>query len=165
MSKKQPPNYDVGFERPPRLTQFRKGTSGNPKGRPKGSPNRATLLEAALVEKVMVNENGERRQITKGEAILKQLVNKAAAGDPRSAQMILGEIRAIDARLPVAHDEDDQEDSAQMVMLERLTVAERLELRRLVAKAQGDAQTSDVASPEETPSDSGQSEKHDPHDE
>jgi hypothetical protein len=32
MSKKQPPNYDVGFERPPRHTQFRKGTSGNSQG-------------------------------------------------------------------------------------------------------------------------------------
>jgi hypothetical protein len=165
MSKKQLPNYDVGFERPPRHAQFRKGTSGNPNGRPKGSPNRATLLEAALLEKVTVHENGERKQITKGAAILKQLVNKAAAGDPRSAQMILGEIRAIDARLPVARDEDDQEDSAQMVMLERLTVTERLELRRLVAKAQGDVQPSEAGGPEETPADSNQGEKHDPHDE
>jgi hypothetical protein len=165
MSKKQQPNYDVGFERPPRHTQFRKGTSGNPKGRPKASRNRASLLEDVLLEKVTINENGARRQITKGEAVLKQLVNKAATGDSRSAHMILDEIRAIDARLPAAHDEDDQEEGAQMLMLERLTVAERLELRRLVAKAQGDAQPSDVAGPKETHPDSDRSEKHVPHDE
>ena len=71
----------VGPGRPPKHSQFRKGQSGNPNGRPKGTLNVATVLEKILREKVVVNENGQRRTITKLEAALKQLVNKALMGD------------------------------------------------------------------------------------
>lgn len=73
--------YDVGFGKPPKPTQFRKGQSGNPKGRPKGRRNLATVLGRTLREKVVINENGVRRTVTKLEAAVKQLVNKAASGD------------------------------------------------------------------------------------
>jgi hypothetical protein len=72
--------YDVGFGKPPKPSQFRKGFSGNPKGRPKGRCNLATVLERALQEKVVINENGVRRTVTKLEAVAKQLVNQAASG-------------------------------------------------------------------------------------
>jgi hypothetical protein len=73
--------YDVGFGKPPEPSQFRKGISGNPKGRPKGRRNLASVLERALEEKVVINENGVRRTVTKLEAAVKQLVNQAASGD------------------------------------------------------------------------------------
>jgi uncharacterized protein DUF5681 len=73
--------YDVGFGKPPKASQFRKGSSGNPKGRPKGRRNLATVLERTLQEKVVINENGVRRTVTKLEAAVKQLVNMAASGD------------------------------------------------------------------------------------
>lgn len=71
----------VGYGKPPVETRFRKGQSGNPKGRPKGRLNVATVLEKTLREKVVINENGRRRTITKLQAAMKQLVNKAASGD------------------------------------------------------------------------------------
>jgi hypothetical protein len=74
----------VGYRNPPLHTQFRKGQSGNPKGRPKGTLNLATVLAQTLREKVTINENGQRKVITKLEAAIKQLVNKAAAGDLRA---------------------------------------------------------------------------------
>ena len=75
------PEYAVGFGKPPKHTRFRKGTSGNPKGRPRGSRNLATVLERTLKEKVVINESGIRKTVTKLEAAVKQLVNKAASGD------------------------------------------------------------------------------------
>ena len=87
--KKNDGNWKVGFGKPPKHTQFRKGRSGNPKGRPRGSRNASTLLDEALKELVMVSENGERRTVSKLEAILKQLVNKAAQGDHRATQLLL----------------------------------------------------------------------------
>jgi uncharacterized protein DUF5681 len=54
--------YEVGFGKPPRRTQFAKGKSGNPRGRPKGALNVATMLERILVEKVIITLNGRRRR-------------------------------------------------------------------------------------------------------
>lgn len=73
--------YEVGFCKPPKNTRFQKGRSGNPQGRPKGSRNLASVLERTLRERVVINENGTRRIVTKLEAAVKQLVNKAASGD------------------------------------------------------------------------------------
>ena len=74
----------AGYCAPPEATRFKKGVSGNPKGRPKGRVNVATALTKALREKVVINENGRRRTVTKLEAAVKQLVNKAAGGDLRA---------------------------------------------------------------------------------
>jgi hypothetical protein len=35
MSTYDDPGYEVGYGKPPQSTQFKKGKSGNPKGRPK----------------------------------------------------------------------------------------------------------------------------------
>jgi len=83
------PEKPVGYGSPPEATRFKKGASGNPKGRPKGSLNVATVLMKTLLEKVVINEHGQRRSVTKLEAALKQLVNKGASGDLRAlAQMV-----------------------------------------------------------------------------
>jgi hypothetical protein len=80
--------YDVGFGKPPKGNQFRKGASGNPRGRPTGRLNLKTVLERILQEKVVINENGVRRVVTKFEAAFKHLVNKAASGDLRALQQL-----------------------------------------------------------------------------
>ena len=94
----------VGYQRPPEATRFKKGVSGNPKGRPKGSLNVATVFLKTLHEKVVVNENGQRRTVTKLEAALTQLVNKAATGDLRALRQLLELAREAEARqsLPAA---------------------------------------------------------------
>lgn len=77
-------DYAVGYGRPPTHGQFKPGQSGNPGGRPKGAVTLTNLIAKAMNEKVVVHEGGRRRKITKGEAIAKQLVNKAASGDLRA---------------------------------------------------------------------------------
>ena len=71
----------VGYGKPPKHSQFAKGKSGNPKGRPKGSQNLATLLQKITRQRVSVTENGRSREISKAEAIFVQMVNKALRGD------------------------------------------------------------------------------------
>lgn len=80
---------EVGYKRPPKATRFRKGHSGNPSGRPKGSRTLATIVARATQERVVVTENGRRRRITKLDVAIKQLVNKAAAGDLRCLKELL----------------------------------------------------------------------------
>ena len=52
-------DYEVGYGRPPKDKQFKKGQSGNPKGRPKGSRNFRTDLQEELQMQVQVTENGK----------------------------------------------------------------------------------------------------------
>jgi hypothetical protein len=79
----------VGYGNPPEATRFHKGRSGNPKGRPKGSLNVATILAKTLREKVVIIENGRRKTVTKLEAAIKQLVNKAASGEPGALRQMV----------------------------------------------------------------------------
>jgi hypothetical protein len=90
----------VGYARPPLTTRFRKGVSGNPRGRPKGARNFASVVAATLGERLVVTENGRRKRITKLEAAVKQLVNRAAGGEARSIQLLIGLIQASEARPP-----------------------------------------------------------------
>lgn len=82
-------SYEVGYGKPPKTTQFRKGESGNPRGRPKGQRNLATELHQALSETVVVTENGKRKRLTKRTVICRQLANRSAAGDLVALRLLL----------------------------------------------------------------------------
>jgi len=83
MSKNERPN-DVGYGKPPKNCQFTKGKSGNPRGRPKGSKNLASIVLRESQQRVRVNGPGGSRTVTKLEAAVMQLGNKAAQGELRS---------------------------------------------------------------------------------
>jgi hypothetical protein len=82
-------DYEVGYGRPPRHTQFRPGQSGNPAGRPKNLQNLKTDLAEELGEMVTVTENGQPVRVSKQRLILKALTAKAAKGDARSADILI----------------------------------------------------------------------------
>jgi hypothetical protein len=84
---------EVGYRRPPVSGQFKKGSSGNPKGRPKGSRNFLTLLEQELAQKVVVNENGRRKTITRLQAMVKRMVAGAMQGDQRQLLTVVEILR------------------------------------------------------------------------
>lgn len=74
-------SYEVGYGRPPKSTQFQKGISGNPKGRPKKVRDFDHELLRESRTPITLNENGSRRRISKHEAAIKQLINKAISGN------------------------------------------------------------------------------------
>jgi hypothetical protein len=79
--------YAANDRKPPLHTRFKKGQSGNPRGRPK--KNLPALLVAALNEPMFARIDGERRKITKREAVIHQLVNKSAGADLRATKMLI----------------------------------------------------------------------------
>ena len=91
-------SYEVGFRKPPKVSQFRKGESGNKSGRPKGSKNVTTLLMEALGKEVIVTENGRRRRLTKRELMFDVLANKCIAGDLRAVAIALERLDAAESR-------------------------------------------------------------------
>jgi hypothetical protein len=102
-------------------TRFRKGQSGNPGGRSK--KNLPALLADALNEPVFVTIDGERRKITKREAVVHQLVNKSTTADLRATKMLFDMMKdaeqkaGVDAPPPEPRplDAADQEVAEQLV--------------------------------------------------
>jgi len=107
-------DYEVGRGKPPKHAQFKKGQSGNPRGRPRGAKNLATLVGEALDQKVTITEQGRRRKISKREAIITQLVNRSASADLKATTILLGMMQEIERRTgastePAALSEADRE--------------------------------------------------------
>lgn len=76
-----PKEYDVGYGKPPVNTRFKKGQSGNPKGRPKGSTSLHTLINTVLAQKVPVMlTNGESELMAMKQLMVKTLFANACKG-------------------------------------------------------------------------------------
>jgi len=79
----------IGYGRPPKHTQFHKGQSGNPRGRPKGSCSLYAEMKESASKKIPVVENGVRRYIAAGEGLIRLLWQMALSGDHRAMIIIL----------------------------------------------------------------------------
>ena len=84
MSEEQP----VGYGKPPVSTRFKKGQSGNPRGRPRNR-HRDIPHDTVLGQMVTVREEGCARRVTAAEAFLLQLTQKGLAGDNAAARSSL----------------------------------------------------------------------------
>ena len=86
-----------GYKNPPKEHQFKKGKSGNPKGRPrkKKQPSSDPGLDLIasvhreLSKTISVQENGQHRKITKLDAFSAQLVAQSVNGKPSQQKMLL----------------------------------------------------------------------------
>jgi hypothetical protein len=86
---KDKPEYEIGWGKPPQHTHFRKGRSGNPKGRFPGTRNLKTDLTNELGGRIRVREGDREILISKQEAFLKSLVARALKGDARASALLV----------------------------------------------------------------------------
>jgi hypothetical protein len=101
-------HHDGGYGSPPKPSQFKKGTSGNPRGRPKNAPSFKADLAAELQEKLSLTENGKERKITKQRAFIKTLTAAAIKKDIRAVNALLACMRyfGVGAEEPTAENVD-----------------------------------------------------------
>jgi hypothetical protein len=93
----QPGEATSGYGHPPQHTRFRKGVSGNPKGRPRGT-RRQLPHDAVLGQMVTIREAGRERRVTAAEAFLLHLTQKGLAGDSAAARASLEAIEIARAK-------------------------------------------------------------------
>jgi uncharacterized protein DUF5681 len=111
-------SYAVGYGKPPRHTQFKRGVSGNPRGRPKGRLNLATVLQTELKRTITVREGSRNRRVSKGEAFIVKTVNGALNNDPKAGAMLITLMRAhgmIDDAPDDSHEAPLTQDDAALV--------------------------------------------------
>lgn len=81
--------YDVGYRKPPRASQFQKGKSGNSSGRPKQPPSIGEVFRKVAKQKVTANGPNGQQCMSKLEASMTQLINKAASGDLKAMKVLM----------------------------------------------------------------------------
>lgn len=81
---------NVGYRKPPTHSRFKKGVSGNPKGRPKREPAAlAELVKGVLEEKVEYREAGHAKTASRRELAVRRHLKNALKGDISAAEAIL----------------------------------------------------------------------------
>lgn len=96
--RKATDGYEVGYKKPPKGSQFKKGRSGNPHGRPKKSRNSNKLAHDLLNEEMQFTENGELQRASKREVTLRTQTAKAVQGDHRATDRMLAMDEAYQGR-------------------------------------------------------------------
>ncbi|WP_377190454.1 DUF5681 domain-containing protein [Ruegeria meonggei] len=89
-------DHEIGYGRPPKATQFKKGKSGNPKGRPRKTTSLNAIVKKAAARKVSVQTAQGSKRISKIEALADKTINDALKGDARARTEAFRLLRAAD---------------------------------------------------------------------
>ena len=96
-------DYEVGYRKPPKNSRFKKGQSGNPKGRKKAEPK--SFMDALRAEggtMVTVNIEGKAVRLSKDELAVKSMYQKIFKGDPATMRLITN-LKMEEAAIKAAH--------------------------------------------------------------
>jgi hypothetical protein len=80
--------YKVGYKKPPKSGQFKKGCSGNRSGRPKGAKSIQTIVKSQLLERIKVRTEKGSKTMSKLEALTLKQTEKASKGDLKAFQYL-----------------------------------------------------------------------------
>lgn len=102
-----------GYRNPPKESQFKKGRSGNPRGRPKGSKNLPMMIRQIADTKVEIKIGGVTKRVTGAEAIVMRVLHKGLAGDDKATARFLSLLKQ-----PGIVKTEDAEDQCGVALIE-----------------------------------------------
>lgn len=123
---------EVGYKKPPKSGQFKKGCSGNPKGRkPKTQPKSILeALELSLIKPIKIqNEKGHQETVCLFEVLVKQMIQDALRKDCPSRKLIfelllkfdlVGNCKHIEEKVLKTMEEEKEDLAVRQVLLEKL---------------------------------------------
>lgn len=117
-------DYAVGYCKPPKSTQFKKGKSGNPNGRPKGAKGLNSIAKDNLLERVAVRTGKGTKRITRIEAVVLKLLEAAGNGDHRAMVQLMS---MYSAAVPEAAPETTSSDNDELTDTDEAILANFLE--------------------------------------
>lgn len=124
--------YETGYGLPPKSGQFKSGQSGNKKGRPKGSINLRTAMEALYLRPMEIRRNGKMVKMPFFQVILEQDAMKAASGEAKAIARVRSDVLKLmgleEAKIAKARDVGLEEEAA---ITADLTDSERRMLRHI----------------------------------
>lgn len=91
LGKSDLPEYKVGYGHPPKDKQFKRGQSGNPKGRPKHPVTVKESLNKIMSTYVTVTEDGVRKKKTILELSMKKYANELLKGNMKAMSLFIRE--------------------------------------------------------------------------
>lgn len=108
--------YEVGYGKPPAATRYKKGQSGNPRGRPHKKPGFEDMVQRVIGEKVSITLNGRRRMVSSLEAVLHVVRTKAIGGDLKAIRLL----QDLAARYQPGNREEPLSSEKDMAILENV---------------------------------------------
>jgi hypothetical protein len=109
MPPTDPRDYVVGRGKPPRHSQFQKGQSGNPRGRPRGTKSFKEILAKVAYQPMSITIKGKRKHVPALEAILMQAVSRAATSDWRFLSLLLKHLSDVEGSSQVSADPSSED--------------------------------------------------------
>jgi hypothetical protein len=81
--------YDIGRGKPPKEFQYKKGQSGYPQGRPKGSTSIKAIVAKAMRRPIQIRMDGKVVKMSALEAAITAQVARAVKGDPKAFDAVM----------------------------------------------------------------------------
>ena len=100
---------EIGYKKPPKANQWKRGQSGNPKGRPKKLKDFNKLLDRELSQTVQITVNGQLERLTKAEFIVKTIVASAMKSDRAAQKLVVAAMKSNQVVEGFELDEGDRE--------------------------------------------------------